>query len=208
MPLSLETLRVRIGLQDTDSTRDAEISSALKTALAFCETYCDRKLILQHDKETFTHVSGGTVSLHRYPVSRIVSMDAVNGNSRSYHLEAMTGLVHFDGHVHDHELTVQYDGGYFVTGMHDPVEFPGELVEMPEDLLFAILQVFDKVWAAQSGGGAAVATGGVRSFRVGDISLGFDTGAAASSAASQGAFGGMVDPAAAAILSLYMGQKA
>jgi hypothetical protein len=75
---------------------------------------------------------------------------------------------------------------------------------LPNDLELALWMLFDKVWPSFSGaGGVAVASGGVKQIRIGELSVAYDVGAAAAASTGGGAFGGLVDPIVAGILNLY-----
>ena len=150
MPIRIEDVRARIGLQPTDTSKDTELAVALETSLAVAEAYCNRKFKSQRDTETFTHIDSHVVSLRRYPVDTIIN---VSPNGFDYHLEKETGLIHVDGRVHKHALTIEYDGGY---------------VAIPSDLGFAILMIFDSVWGTLQGDGQAQ-TGGVESVTLADV---------------------------------------
>ena len=183
----LATVRARVGLADTDTSRDAELEAALHMSLELMENYCNRKFAYEASaSERFTHVSGGTVSLERYPIERIDNIVIADGSKSAigFHLEADTGLIHFDGHVHEHQMDVTYAGGYHT---------------LPFDLALALLMVFDGVWNGMSGGGS-VAAGAVESATITGVgTVRFNTGAASDAAAG----GGLVTPDAIAILGNY-----
>lgn len=145
---TLELLRQKVGLQANDASKDQMIIVAWQGAYQWLEVYLDRFLDPDGVKsEVFTHVTGGTISLKGYPLQGIVSITDVYGNDiTAYHYESTTGLIHFDGHVVSHELSVDYY-------MANPVTGP---------LWLAVVQVFDQVWAGmQATGGAAALGAGV-----------------------------------------------
>lgn len=187
MPFTIENLRQRIGLQPTDNSRDADLILAQEMAMSLAERYCDRGFEYKLETELFTHVSGGTISLYRYPVDQIITLDVINGGARAYHLEPKTGLIHFDGDVHEHEITVEYMGGF------NP---------MPPDLMLALLQIFDAVWPLYSGsGGGGPMAGNIESVTltgVGTIRYGAGIDSSDDSGSASPYIG-----AAASILSLY-----
>lgn len=161
MIIPITTLRVRIGLLETDGTQDTEIVMIYETALAIIENYCDRKFELSAEVEKFTHVSGYSVQLVRYPITQIVSVRNEMANDMPNHYDAKAGVVQFDGHYTAHELTVDYEGGYDDT-------------TCPKDLQLVLLGLFDYLWANQ-GVGSSSATGAMKQAKIGDLSVSFDT---------------------------------
>lgn len=192
--VDLSTLRARVGIAPGDTTRDAELQAALEAAGTLMETYCDRYFMQSGQTETFTHIETNVLSLKRYPVNTINSIVDENGQAiTAYHVDSKAGLVQLDAFTVRHQVTVSYEGGY------DP---------LPDDLVLVALSLFDKVFAMQGGGGAAVAAGGIKTIRAGDLSVTYDTGAqAATGGSGGGAFGGLIDPMSKAILDLYMRRK-
>jgi hypothetical protein len=180
----LATAKIRLGIVPGDTTQDTAIQTALNTSLELAEKYCDRFFLYAAQRARFYYTRAESYSLTRYPIDQVTSIST----SAAHKVHHVAGMIEFPGYVFDEELTIEYTGGYKV---------------LPNDLELALWMLFDKVWSNISGTGGGAPVGGIRSFRVGDISLGFDTGAAASSASSQGAFGGLIDPIAAGILNLY-----
>ena len=154
MPLSIETLRVRIGLAANDPARDAEINAVSKAAMALLENYCDRKFPFESDQETFTHFDGVTVSLRRYPIWNVSSVtDYLDNPVSRYHVDKERGLVMFDDYrVVRHELKIRYQGGFDLPNNDGHPEFP-------EDLLMAFYNVFDAIFDTYTGAAGAGALG-------------------------------------------------
>ena len=142
LPVPIETLRVRVGLESTDASRDDDITAASDLALSLMANYCDRYFDqVLGDQEGFTHLHGFSAPLKRYPivqVTGIVDQDA-KAVSIGYHINKVNGVIQFDGHVAFHEMVVTFDGGY-AEG------------EFPDDLLYAYYQVFDQHWAVIENG--------------------------------------------------------
>lgn len=184
MFVPIEDLRVRVGLNAADSSKDLEINAAYDLALDLMEKYCDRKFAYAAETEVFTHFDQNVASLIRYPIEDVTR---VNLGGADFHVEKPNGLIHFDYHVHSHELVVEYTGGYKV---------------LPPGLLLAFMQVFDKAWDAQSGGVAGT-VGGIKSARIGDLAISYDTSDPSLQASSGGAMGGLVPTSAMSILNLY-----
>ena len=178
MLVLIADLRVKAGLTSTDTSKDTEILAAYGSALSVLETYLNRKLEHKTETEKFTHLDGYTASLERYPLTHVDSITP----SLPYHAEDKTGLLHFDGRVHDHEVTVVYSGGY------DDTNVPGVI-------LMALLEGFKSVFD-----GTGSSTGEIQSITTPDVgTIRFETGGAASgSSAGFGPLsGGMVDLLAA-----------
>jgi len=136
-PVPIETLRVRIGLDGADASRDEDINAANALALSMMANYCDRYFDqVIDDQEVFTHLYAQSAPLKRYPVTAIDSIVDENARDIStvYHLGRYTGVIHFDYPVHFHEMLVTFTGGY-AEG------------EFPEDLLYAYYQIFDQQMA-------------------------------------------------------------
>ncbi|RLC00591.1 MAG: hypothetical protein DRH90_18115 [Deltaproteobacteria bacterium] len=183
LPVPIETLRVRIGLESSDASRDTDIQTASDTALALMAIYCDRYFDeLIGGTEIFTHVSGETLGLKRYPVTQIQSMVDSNTNDVSaYHLGELTGIIHFDVPGRFHELTVVTDAGY-AEG------------EFPDDLMVAYYQIFDQqMLAIETGGQSASNIESVTVADVGTVRYG-------STDASSGSY---VPPLSQSILDAY-----
>jgi len=152
---TLKVLRVRIGLDVDDATRDAELTAAWGMVTAWVEVFLDRWLVPGAYSEVFTHIARRVVSLKAYPITDVTSMVGDMGAQvMAYHVEKSNGLVHMDGFLLAHELEILY------TAVPD--------VDGP--LLLAMLAVFDIVWtdlsATQPAGGdgpvKAISSNGAR----------------------------------------------
>ena len=181
-------LRLRAGLNATDASQDAELNRVLGIAVALVEQYLDRTLAHGTEIEKFTHVDGASISLRRYPLESITSINP----AREYHAENRTGLLHFDGAIREHEIEVRYTGGY-------------SQADLPADLALAIEHVFGDLWTIKDGGAAS--SSGVKTVRAGDLSVTYATGGAAGQGGG-GSYGGTFSPMVAAILDLYVREKA
>ena len=197
MLLNINNLRVRIGLTSTDASNDAAITAAYGTAEALAEAYCDRKFAFATDREKFVHHGGSTLSLRRYPIVTLISINDTKGNASSvtHHDDFAKGLIQFDGYNGEHELTVNYDGGYTAT-------------TAPLDLALALSLIFDETYKLRGGGaGGTAAAGGIKTVRAGDLSITYD-GAAGASSGSSGYGGGIIPANALNILDSYSRKSA
>lgn len=146
----LKLLRVRIGLPVDDASKDAIITVAYGAAGQILENYLDRSLEVGGHAETFVHIRNNVVSLRAYPIDEIESIVTASGfEITAYHVDKVTGLVHFDSGQVRHELMISY------TSL-DPIDAV---------LGLAVLSVFDQVYnsitAVNSGG--AVSGGAIKS---------------------------------------------
>ena len=100
MLVTIETLRVRTGLDAADASNDSELTLYYSIALDILEVYCNRRFEYALDVEQFTHETGYSVSLRRFPLDGITSITNENGSTISmFHAHKETGIVEFDGGV-------------------------------------------------------------------------------------------------------------
>lgn len=183
--LSTVDLRTRASLQATDASRDTELDAVFGVALELVEQYLDRKLLKQQDQEHFVHDNGGTYSLHRYPVA---SIDNDNGLV-NYHVDKAKGLVQLDGYNGNHDVTIDYTGGFDV---------------LPGPLVMALLDAFEGVWRdTHSAPGAAAVGGTVKTVRMGDLSLTYAGEGGATGAGRGLSLAAYMSQGALGILDLY-----
>jgi hypothetical protein len=186
--LSMALLRVRIGLAATDPTQDANIFAAITVATEIIEDYLDRKLEYANELETFIHQHGYSLSLIRYPVERINSLSRDVGTDIRHHIDKRNGVLAFDGYIYDHEVKVDYVGGY---------------VKLPAALEMALLSVFDRVYASVYTPDAPVAES-VRTVKAGDLSITYETNTALyRDAVNSGVVSQYLPPEIVGLLSLY-----
>jgi len=187
----MEDLRVRIGLESDDTSRDAEIEVVKGTSFALMGNYCDRTFPLGIDVvEQFTHKVGLALALKRYPVDTVTSiLDQDDKEFTDYHIEPDTGIVHLDFRCAFHQVFVTFTGGY-------------DEDELPADLLMAFYAVFDQEWAIYEGG-AVSSSGEISSISVVDVgTIRYDTNAADTSGE-----GDYLPDRAKSLLMSYMRQK-
>lgn len=166
-PASLMALlRVRVGLEPDDESKDVEIGAAYVAALTWLENYLDRYLEPGTYTETFTHVSANVVSLKGYPVETINTITPDEGEEVHYHLERTNGLLHFDGYLVSHELVIEYDAEPVVDGA----------------LLIALLGLFDVVWATfNTGTDQPAGSGAIKAITSDGARVEFDVSSGSSS---------------------------
>lgn len=182
---TIEAMRVHVGLDENDNSQDAAINAIMETAIAMAESYCDRKFQIADDSEIFVHVAGYSISLRRFPVNSIASVEAIEntGTPPPYHAYMDRGIIFFDGRLYTHQIEVSYNAGYGPT-------------TVPADLQWSIYRMFDVLWSAEQGN--AVAAGSVKQAKIGDLSISYETGAASTALAD-----GLIPLAVGAVLNRF-----
>jgi len=184
----IQTARIRIGLESTDTSKDVELTAAMEASLNYAEKYCDRFFMFQEDVAELIHFTSNVIQVHRYPITTVSS---VLGDGEpiaaTYHIDKRAGRLVMDGRVCAHELTVNYSGGYAV---------------LPADLEMALWRLFDSNWSVISATTSSTAVGGgaIKAISSQGARVEFDTSSASS---GMGGSGGLSDPFAMSILDLY-----
>lgn len=188
MSPDLPNLRARAGIPADDTSQDAQLTAAWSMAIALANRYTDRTLEHGAYKESFTHIVAGTIQLKAYPELSIVKVTP----AIKYHANIERGTLYSDGTVSEHEITIDYSGGYTV---------------FPDDLMLAILNIFDVVYLNMTSAGGASVDGAIKSIKAGDMSIQFDAGSGAAVNAG-GGLGGAIPPIAEGILDTYIRYQA
>lgn len=143
---ALATLRVRVGLQPDDTSKDPDISAIWGIATLLAEEYLDRFLRPGKYTEGFTHIDAKTVSLKGYPLTSMpVVTDHGGLRSIQFHVDGEKGLIYFDGEIVAHALSIEYD------------------CAPPKSVYLALAMLFDSLWSTAMASGGAVAAGGIKS---------------------------------------------
>jgi len=127
--MTIENMRVRVGLSETDNSKDQIIYDNVDVAISLVEAYLDRGILSDNMNEKFTHVDADSIQLFRYPIVP-GSVMMIDPAELKFHVDEKNGIIKFDGQIHEHKVTVDYEGGYV-----------GDL--MPVVLRTAVLRVFD-----------------------------------------------------------------
>jgi hypothetical protein len=188
-PTLMESLRVRVGLTSTDTTKDDEITVVKDTSFAMMGNYCDRLFpLLDAAVEKFTHHSGFTIQVKRFPIDSIASIvDADGMATTQYHFDAETGTIYLDFVAGFHQGVVTFKGGY-------------DEDDLPPDLLMAFYSVFDQEWELAQGGTVSSA-GQISSVTVQDVGTVRYTTDSSDGGTSYGDF---LPPRAKSLLASYM----
>lgn len=192
--IDITVLRVRAGLDPADSSRDTDLTGAYETAVRLAERYCDRYFDEADEIENITHFAGYAVSLMRYPLTDVttITVDGVNGvtppNAYSrFHVDSKAGLLRFDQYTVAHQMRISYHGGFS---------------DLPADLLFAVLQIFDQVFYVNDNAGKATFSGAMKSINITGVgAIAYD--ASGASAGGSALYGDLIPLSASAILSDY-----
>ena len=154
MTFDLATAKARLNIPVVDVTKDASVQLSLDTALALAETYCNRKFTYAAETATFHYPFAQVLQLSRYPLEQVVSVtsDTTTIERSTYQAVLGAGQVKSSGWMSGNSIDVTYAGGYKI---------------LPPDLLLALWGIFDKVWAASSGG--AVGDRIVNSIQIPDV---------------------------------------
>jgi len=185
MFVPIEVLRVRIGLLDTDTSRDTDLEAAEAITQGLVEDYLDRRLEFLPDIETF-YGGKAWLLLRRWPLEAAGAVDVTIHNEpvpmavEGISVDEERGVVHLPSWMCGRPIRVEYTGGF---------------TELPPSLLWAYMAAFDAVWSSTPGFGVAAGTlpaGGGEAKKITLVGIGaveFDTGSS-----SGGTGGGDVEP--------------
>lgn len=206
----LPTIKAALGIAAADTTKDAAIARVLSEVMSAVETLLDRDLLQAVVTERYYDLDCGKLWLRRYPLQGVLSVDGQPPNPELV-IHKRAGWIRDLAMCHAESVTVEYQGGYDITGTgQDP---------FPQDLERAILEAFMTKWASSdtatgaptAAGGAQVVQGSgeLKSLTLFDAArLEYDVGSSvvggesASALASQQAYWGWLAPWAS-ILQAY-----
>jgi hypothetical protein len=157
MTIDPARLRARVGLDPADDSQDVQLNACLADATAMVELYLDRQLTGGQVVEQFEH-GDRVLILRAWPVTAVASITtAVDGlavDPTSYYVNLQAGRIYPRSAV----------GYYVIPGECWPtaaliVAYTGGYTALPTPLEWALLQLFDLLWAADpSYGGVAGAS--------------------------------------------------
>jgi hypothetical protein len=156
MAYDLAAARVRIGLNESDTTKDAMLTIAMNASLGEAQRYCNRTFFYTQEEAEFIHFSADIAQLGRYPLRQVLSVQADSGliDAAHYHIHNQEGKIVFDYRVVSHTLRIRYEGGY---------------VQLPSELEVALWLIFDAMWAALDVTGSTASTGSIKTISVPDV---------------------------------------
>lgn len=162
MSFNLESARVRVGLESTDTSKDPQLIGSLNSALAIAENYTDRKFIYKRETARFYYDSSNRYTLKRYPINEVYAITDSDGNFPEYKVHKLFGRIELERYNPSDELIVDYAGGYAV---------------LPADLELALWGIFDSTFTtidkAMSGDGitdgAGTGYGDIQSINIPDV---------------------------------------
>lgn len=183
MAFDIITARVKIGLQENDSSKDVILKLTMEQVVSIAEKYCDRKFVFGIGVAEFFNVNyEKRFQLPRYPVKQIASIEGV---SVGYQLHQELGMVLFDCPVSSRYIKINYAGGF------DP---------LPGDLELAFWGMFDVVYQQNTSGGVASGLDKIVIQGVGSISYSDN---ASSGGGTGDTMGGLIPALSLGVLNLY-----
>lgn len=145
--IDIKRLRVRAGLEPDDDSKDEQLTAAYAQAVAIAEVYLDRQLARGAVVEQFAP-GEPVIILRAWPVASITtistSLGAVDANLYWSTLPWGRLITRNGGAWGASPITVSYVGGF---------------VDLPAPLEWAILQIFDTLWATDPEYGGTVGGG-------------------------------------------------
>jgi hypothetical protein len=163
MAIVIEQFRVLAGLDSSDAAKDADIEAAIEIGQSLMESYCDRGLIYAPDAvEKFVHHSDEAVQLYRYPIEEVTFFNTSPVTDQSK-VSNRTGIVFMDFHDTSGSFTVTYTAGY-------------QYIDFPSDLTMILKNIFKAIYDSIEGV-TPEAAGVVKSVKLGDMTVAYDTGA-------------------------------
>lgn len=208
MTWNVDTARKRIGLPDSDTSRDADLQACMDVALALAEKYCDRRFMFKAGEVVlFRDARRADLHVYRWPIKAITSVQASQADGSMwdvpYVVDKDLGVVYLGSgsgvaRAVSRDITVTFDGGF------EP---------LPSDLEWSLWAIFDQLWSTGPGWGqpaeVSADTGAVRSFSIDGMSIGYSDASASSGAADGGAAAwGIIPARAIASLEFYRAETA
>lgn len=162
MSFNLESARVRVGLESTDTSKDPQLIGSLNASLAIAENYTDRNFVYKRETGKFYYDSSNRYILKRYPINEVYSITDSDGAFPEYRVHKLFGRIELKHYNRSDELIVDYAGGYAV---------------FPADLELALWGIFDSTYTsidkAMSGvginDGAGSGYGDIQSINIPDV---------------------------------------
>ena len=163
MSFNIESARVRVGLDASDTSKDAQISGALNSSLAVAENFCDRKFMFKAlERAKFYYQTSKLYSLKRYPINAVFQVIDSDGRFPEYKVHHLLGRVELKNYNTSEEVEFDYSAGYEI---------------LPADLELALWGIFDATYAsidkAMSGeginSGNAAGYGDISSINIPDV---------------------------------------
>jgi hypothetical protein len=135
MSFDLITARTVIGLDPTDTSRDIPLQKSLDTVLAFVEKKLGRGLLLETVTESYFDIHTTDLRLRRYPIEQIITINGQPVTENSLLVNHRVGWIrNLHGNSwNNNPIVVNYSGGF------DP---------LPDDLEYALWEIFQTYWAS------------------------------------------------------------
>lgn len=154
--LRIAELRKRVGLLDTDLTKDIQLTDCYTVALLLVEDYLDRRILLETFTEQYTCVHHALVKA--WPIDTILKIDG-NDPPADLRIDKERGMIY---NVNWDNTMLQYRGGW-----------PDQ--DIPAVIIMTINELFDKLWATTAGYGIDTPViqgdGEVKKFSINGVSV-------------------------------------
>ena len=113
MLLTLEDIKIRLGIESTVTTYDAALTAAAPQVTEWFENYCLRGLAEQVDDVEVLYAAP-RIGLFRYPISEIKAFTygTTEVYAQSYQIDAKAGQIITGWTNSRNQVTVTYTGGY------------------------------------------------------------------------------------------------
>lgn len=171
MTWDLAQAKADLGIDPSDTSKDASIQRQMDAVLAAAESYCGRKFLFVREIEYFPAPHSELLSLPRYPLVTIYdasySSSYGTGGLTVQIMQPQTGIITATGFPFVepwwgwsswyHNVSVDYEGGY-----------PPDA--LPPDLEMALWEMFHQRWGSSEGSmaalGQAVGASGIRTVSI------------------------------------------
>jgi len=175
MSFDIESARVRVGLDASDTSKDAQLVGAMNASLAIAENYCDRKFMFKAaERAKFYYQVSKRYTLKRYPIEAVLKVQDSDGNFPEYKIHHLLGRLELKNYNRAEELEVDYAAGYKI---------------LPADIELALWGIFDATYkaidnpGASSGSSSSLSSGAISSINIPDVgTVSFNTSGSATTA--------------------------
>lgn len=209
MTYNVDTAKARLGIPDSDTSKDDAITACLAMGMAVAETYCDRGFQLTQEVQEIYGLYQRTLRTYRYPIKVVNSVKTISPGADPYEVDPSTltifkkdGQIIASGGLSGTQVQIDYEGGY------DP---------LPVDLEWALWGIFDAIWYSTPGFGVAPGDTGtaepgvIKSFWINGVRLEYSTSSSSAAAAvnaEKEELYGVIPLPSVSVLSRYRAESA
>lgn len=190
--LSLEELKLALGIPATDTTHDEQLGVLITRYSDLIATTCNRVFAKEEVRETWRCLGSRRVFLSHWPAleSDIASVESPRGailDPASYEFEEKSGKLELFA-SRSEPVVITYTGGY----------------DLPDDAPPTLKQVCELLIREEQAYLARLGVSGVRSIAHKEARVQFYDPFAATKGGAKGGMGAVATPAMAALLSAYI----